>query len=269
MSLHDDIRSAILANLEVKHDDEIIQLNNALRLLAKHRCVLIQNTFIKNNGLSVLQGPFAGLNFLKTSAEGCHIPKLLGCYEQPLLPYIEKAIEGEYQAVVNIGSAEGYYAVGMALRMPNAVFHAFDLSDAARAFCYELAKSNNVSERVQIGSLFETGDFDKFRDVETLILCDIEGGEVDLLDPKAAPSLKKFDIIVEAHEGDYPGTIQALLDRFRETHSVEIIYDSGHRYLYDVPSWFLKLSHLDQLLATWEWRSASTPWLIMTKIKPD
>ena len=47
ISLHDNIRNAILASLEVKGENEIVQLNNALRLLAKHRCVLIQNTFIK------------------------------------------------------------------------------------------------------------------------------------------------------------------------------------------------------------------------------
>ena len=42
MSLHDEIRNAILTGLEIKGNNEIVQLNNALRLLAKHRCVLIQ-----------------------------------------------------------------------------------------------------------------------------------------------------------------------------------------------------------------------------------
>jgi len=29
------------------------------------------------------------------------------------------------------------------------------------------------------------------------------------------------------------------------------------------PQWFNNLTHLDQLLATWEWRSGATPWLVM------
>ena len=29
------------------------------------------------------------------------------------------------------------------------------------------------------------------------------------------------------------------------------------------PAWFNNLAHLDQLLATWEWRSGATPWLVM------
>ena len=264
MSLHGEIRNAILTSLEIKGNNEIVQLNNALRLLAKHRCVLIQNTFIKNNGLCVLQGPLSGLKFMEKSAEGCHVPKLLGCYEQPLLPYIKEAIEAGYESIVNIGSAEGYYAVGMAIRLPNTVVHAYDISEQAQSSCRNLAKLNGVSERITIGSMFKTGDFEQFRNVKALIFCDIEGAEADLLDPNSAPALRHLDIIVEAHEGDYPGTIERLLDRFQATHSIEVVYDNGQRTLENMPSWFMDLSHLDQLLSTWEWRSAATPWLVMT-----
>ena len=61
-----------------------------------------------------MQGPLAGMDFLPQSAEGCHIAKLLGCYEQPLQPFIEEAIANAYPTILNIGCAEGYYAVGMA-----------------------------------------------------------------------------------------------------------------------------------------------------------
>ena len=60
---------------------EQAQLNNALRLLSKWRSVLIQNTLLKQQGTVVMQGPLAGMDFLPQSAEGCHIAKLLGCYE--------------------------------------------------------------------------------------------------------------------------------------------------------------------------------------------
>lgn len=36
----------------------------------------------------------------------------------------------------------------------------------------------------------------------------------------------------------------------------------------ETTAWFNNLAHLDQLLATWEWRSGPTPWLVM-KTKPD
>ena len=141
------------------------------------------------------RGPLSGLKFIETSAKNYHIPKLLGCYEQPLLPYIEKAIEAKYAAIVNIGSAEGYYAVGMGLRLPNTVVHAYDLSMTAQSSCRNLAELNGISERVTIGSLFKTDHFSQFRDMKTLIICDIEGGEVDLLDPYDAPALRQILIL--------------------------------------------------------------------------
>ncbi len=118
---------------------EQAQLNNALRLLSKWRSVLIQNTLLQQQGTVVMQGPLAGMDFLPQSAEGCHIAKLLGCYEQPLQPFIEQAITNAYPTILNIGCAEGYYAVGMARRMPNTQVLAFDLDPNAQEVCTALA----------------------------------------------------------------------------------------------------------------------------------
>lgn len=118
MTLHHTVRQQLLGNLAQPQADEAAQLNNALRLLSKWRSVLIQNTLLQQQGTTVMEGPIKGMDFLPQSAEGCHIAKLLGCYEQPLLPYIEAAIQAGYPTIVNIGCAEGYYAVGMARRMP-------------------------------------------------------------------------------------------------------------------------------------------------------
>ena len=82
-------------------------LNEILRLLAKWRCHLILNDVINRHNLRVLNGPFKGLEFVAKSTEGCHIPKLLGSYEQPLSPYIEDIISKNYSNIINIGCAEG------------------------------------------------------------------------------------------------------------------------------------------------------------------
>ncbi len=95
MTLHTNVKTQLLTNLQAGSND-IAQLNDALRLLSKWRSVLIQNTLIQQQGLVVQQGVLAGLDFLPNSAEGCHIAKLLGCYEQPLQPYIQKAMALNY-----------------------------------------------------------------------------------------------------------------------------------------------------------------------------
>ena len=101
---------------------ERVALDNALRLIAKWRSVLIQNTIIQKCGTVVQSGPFKGMQFVSHSSEGCHVPKLLGSYEQELHVHIEAAIARGYGHVVNIGVAERYYAVGLAIRMPTAGF---------------------------------------------------------------------------------------------------------------------------------------------------
>jgi hypothetical protein len=238
-------------------------LQQSLRLLAKWRSVLIQNTLLQHEGTVVRQGPLRGMEFLRQSSEGCHVPKLLGCYEQPLQPYLEEAMSASYATILNIGCAEGYYAVGFARRLPDARIWAFDLDANARAVCQSLAEKNGVASRVTIGGLFRPADFRDYAHGRTLVLCDIEGAERALLDPDQAPELRGLDLIVESHECLDAGITQELIRRFSPTHAVTLVSDDGQRHLEKPPAWFLNLAHLDQLLATWEWRSGPTPWLVM------
>ncbi len=263
MSLHEKIRTDIIDSLSREESDKINQLNNSMRLLAKWRSVLIQNTVLQNEGKIVLGGPFRGMEFLEQSSEGCHIAKLLGCYEQPLFPHIEEAILSEFELILNIGCAEGYYAVGMAMRMPETKILAFDTNKQAQASCHGLAIANKVSDRVHVGGTFSTSDFQKYQTDRTLLLCDIEGAENELLDVRLANQLKDMFIIVESHDCLRPGTTQRLNERFSATHDIIKIDDSGAREVLKAPQWFKSLAHLDQLLATWEWRSGPTPWLVM------
>ena len=265
MTLHQEIKKQVIQILSLKERDDISGLNDALRLLAKHRSLLIQNTLIQNEGLKVHQGPLSGLDFIKQSSEGCHIAKLLGCYEQPLLPYIEHAINQNYNSIINIGCAEGYYAVGMALRMPKTHFYAFDIDDASQVACLELAKKNLVEDRLDVFSSFCVTDFEKYSHGRNLILCDIEGAEGELLDPATSNFVKEYDYIIELHEFERPGLIEVFKSRFSETHNLKIVIDNGQRDLKGMPNWFFNLSHLDQLLSVWEWRGGPTPWIIMTK----
>ena len=262
MSLEQNVQNQLLSQLQGAEANQV-QLNNALRLLSKWRSVLIQNTLLQAQGTMVMHGPLAGMDFLSQSAEGCHIAKLLGCYEQPLQPFIEQAITNAYPTILNIGCAEGYYAVGMARRMPITQVLAFDLNPKAQEVCTALAQKNKVTNRVKVGALFKPEDFAKYTNQKVLVLCDIEGAEKDLLNPELAPTLKDMDLIVESHECIIPGITQILIDRFKDTHQITLVQDNGQRQLKDAPKWFNNLAHLDQLLATWEWRSGPTPWLVM------
>ena len=84
--------------------------------------------------------------------------------------------------------------------MPDTQVLAFDLNPKAQEVCAALAQKNAVSDRVKVGALFKTEDFEAYGGQRVLVLCDIEGAEKDLLDPEVAPALKDMDLIVESHE---------------------------------------------------------------------
>ncbi len=210
-----------------------------------------------------MQGPLRGLKLAERSAEGCHIPRLLGCYEQPLHPYIEAAINTPYDVIINIGCAEGYYAVGMARRMPNTRVYAYDQNPNARSACARLAIENEVQDRVEIGEHFTKNDFMQYTKQKVLVMCDIEGAELDLINLDEAPELEGMDLIIESHECLVPGITSTLKKRFVNTHTVTEVPSTPHRNITGAPNWMKNLSDLDQLLAAWEWRAGPTPWLVM------
>lgn len=263
MDLHQSVKNSLIGSLSQRSEDEISQLNNSLRLLSKWRSLLITNTYIRNQGLKILQGPFKDIEFLDKSTEGCHMAKLLGTYEQPLHSYIEEIISSNYQTIFNIGSAEGYYSVGLAKRLPKVNILSYDIDISAQKACLELATKNNLEKLINIKGEFHPSILSEYEQSKSLILCDVEGEESRLLDIDKFPALKTIDILVESHECLKSGITQELKTKFIKTHEIIEINDNGQRDLDIQPDWFLNLSHLDQLLSVWEWRSGPTPWLFM------
>ena len=261
-NLHDHVLGLLAQGLNDNQVPSDQRLYSALRLLAKYRSQLLANTLIKTDGLEVQAGPFKGMTYVGQVAEGCYVPKLLGCYEQELHPILNRLPDMGLEAVINVGCAEGYYAIGLARMLPKAEIHAHDIDQKAVELCQKLAWENGVANRVTIGGEFTVDDFAAFKDKETLVVCDIEGGEEALLDPERAPALKTCHILVELHEVLDSGLPDRVLGAFEKTHKIERIGHTG-RDMGPYTS-LEKFEHLDQLLAVWEWRTGPTPWAFLT-----
>lgn len=236
-------------------------LNQLLRVLAIWRSKLIERQIIARHGVAVQSGPFAGMVFRDQSAEGCLAAKLLGCYEAPLHAFLLEVTRDAFEDIVVIGAAEGYYAVGLARRTTTTRIHAHDTNPAAQAAVRELAERNGVADRVSVAGVFDGGDFERFAGRRTLGVVDIEGAEDALMRPDLFPALRGLTLLVECHDVVRPGLCEDIAGRFRASHDVRRIDEQLVPPA--LPEWLGQLTHLDRLLAMWEWRSGATPWLVM------
>jgi hypothetical protein len=241
---------------------ETSRLYQVLRMLAKWRAQVIGHVLWKHSGGVITGGPFAGMRYFDCGTNGATAPRLLGIYESELHSFIERFIAASFGHIAVVGSAEGYYAVGLALRSPSSAILAFDTDPTACDACRELAQMNEVTGRVTVNAAF-TPDLLPHPE-QTFILCDVEGAEDELIDPEKYPVLRSVPaLIVECHEGKRPGITEKIGRAFSRTHRVRLVRHALTAP--ELPAWLMRLGHLDQLLALWEWRQAPTPWLVMTR----
>jgi precorrin-6B methylase 2 len=240
----------------------VAELNDLLRLLSRWRSQLLANTYIAHHGVRILGGPFAGMEYVFAATEGALVPRLLGTYESELHPHLQALAEAGLDCVVDVGCAEGYYAVGLARMMPWVTVYAHDIDAKARAACAELADKNAVTDRVIVGGEFAPDGFQAFAGRRVLVMVDAEGAEVDILQPALSPALAAMNVIVETHDVFRRGALATVTERFAATH--DIVRVDQQPKAFDMPPWLAELPHLDQLLAVWEWRAAPTPWLVMS-----
>ena len=174
--------------------------------------------------LEVLSGPFRGMRYSDFSYNSALIPKLLGTYEADLHGWIGEALAAGYDAVINVGCAEGYYAVGFAYVHPTIEVVACDTSDVANRMLSDLAALNGLQHRIRVANARTPEALEELlqRYSRPLLFVDIEGAEDDLLDIRRAPSLAAADMIVETHDGYNFGVTRRLIERFWPTHRFEI-----------------------------------------------
>lgn len=184
--------------------------------------------FVKEHGLQVIFGPFLGMKYASLEAYGSKlIPKLLGTYEHELHHIIDDLHRRKkYNRIIDIGAAEGYYTVGLAKIFEHSKVIAFESSNKARKLIKGMAMINNVASSIEIEGECTIESLKNNLDQSySLILCDCEGFELELLDPEKIPNLLNCDIIVELHDFSYNGyTIcEVMKSRFEISHFLNFI----------------------------------------------
>lgn len=192
----------------------------------------------------VRQGPFKDLRYVSCAQGSALLPKLLGTYELECAGAIETLIARKPDLVINIGSAEGYYAVGMAVRCPDARHVAFDLVPFARYLTKRLARLNGVQNRIDVQGRCEAEHLRELLATaeRPVIICDVDGPEDVLLDAVGSPDetadsvdpFAKAAILVELHDFLNASVSKRIRRRYQHTHSIEVIH-SRERAAGDFP----------------------------------
>jgi hypothetical protein len=179
----------------------------------------------------VVAGPFRGMKVRLSGLSSRHLlGYILGSQELELRDLINRIINRGYGTILNIGAADGYYAVGLALRSPSTQVEAFEALPELHPLIEKSARRNRVADRIALRS--------KCAGAPALVLMDVEGAEMHLLDPQSAPELRHSDILVETHDAFMPHVTDTLIERFIETHHIEC-YTAQPRILADFPADFL------------------------------
>ena len=208
----------------------------------------------------VLSGPFRGMLLDTASSWGPLGPKLLGTYERELAPVIETIIAGGCRRFVDLGAAEGFYAVGLLRRLPAATCVAFEANERGRAMLGDSARANGVLDRLEIRG--HCGPHELAAAVAAfhpeLVICDVEGAELDLLDPDAIPGLAGVDLLVEIHDFVNPAMGAILARRFAESHAITRIATGPRRHV-DIPA-VPGFSRAERAILACEQRPCAMEW---------
>ncbi len=200
----------------------------------QQECGKLCNKLTQKTGGVVFGGPFAGMKIPQVGAF-CSQPNLLvGCYEAELHEFILKCITSEYTYIINIGSAEGYYTVGLARAITNAMVVAYDTDTTCWDVCLQTAKLNQVEGRIVQRGNCTLEELQSAVKSNALIICDCEGGEYDLLNPQEIKALSTCTIICELHDFYNEEITPTLIARFSKTHEIKIV-NQVHRNSDDYP----------------------------------
>lgn len=199
-------------------------LERAFNLVVSERLAALQATIELRAAGLVQAGPFAGMRLPAGSSWGArerHL-KLLGLYERDLHAAIEAIVARAPNLIVNIGCAEGYYAVGLALRVPGASIAAFDADPQSAALCAEAARANGVADRVKVGGLCTQDALEALLRAadRPAVIMDCEGCEAELLSGASADFWSHCDLLIECHDFVVAGVTEKLARMLESTHRV-------------------------------------------------
>lgn len=223
------------------------------------------DTVVADHDYRVQAGPFKGMKLNSDSSwgDGDLVAKFFGAYELETFDFIKDIIASKCDCIVNIGAAEGYYAVAMKRQMPKVDAYTYDIDPESPDKVLEMSALNDVKvvplHQFSFAAPGQELETDKYSRIVFLIDC--EGAEVELVDmPKEI--IGKSDFLIELHDQASPGVQDILVKLLSATHNVTVAQRTGRDPLqFEL---LKNLSDVERAGLLCEFRSDDTPWMYAT-----
>tara|TARA_B100000900_G_C20510276_1_gene687684 strand:+ start:56 stop:883 length:828 start_codon:yes stop_codon:yes gene_type:complete len=215
-------------------------------------------------GNKVISGCYQGMILNKKQWWGRSdvLTKLLGMYEQEVQIKINEILKNnKIKNFIDIGAADGFFAIGVKLKNPEVNVIAYELSNVGREFLSIAEKINNVQIEIHSEATYES--LFPYRENKNLFLIDIEGDEYNLLNNKILEMHKKSFFIIELH-------IHTKKERSSKAKFISLCSDlfktslikTGSRDFIDF-DFLHDLSDYDRWILASEGRECMGEWLIL------
>jgi hypothetical protein len=193
--------------------------------------LLISVQFIGSK--KVIAGPFKGLKFMQRFPTR---PMLLGIWEKEI-SFLWNSLR-DIKFIIDIGAAEGFYAVGLAKKYPDKMVYAFEMNEKTQKLLKDVSFKNSVTN-IEIRGKCEFKDLQDLgkRLEDSLIIMDCEGYEIELLMKDSISIYRRTHMVVEVHEMYSPGCTKLIKERFSASHSITEIKGKNR----DIRDWPTKL----------------------------
>tara|TARA_S200000501_G_scaffold364459_1_gene396687 strand:+ start:72 stop:887 length:816 start_codon:yes stop_codon:yes gene_type:complete len=211
----------------------------------------------------VAGGPFKGLIIDDSHRRKLNI--LLGNFESDVQAILfEKAKSGFHRTFINIGGADGFYALGL---LKTGFFSNVIVYETIKKYRDNIIRNekNNNLTGLQVFGHCDQEELNLIikKHKNPLILCDIEGGEFELFSKDIISQLSKSTLIIEIHlfnDSDV-NKYKELKNQFANTH---LIREIDQRYIQTKELETLKhLKDLDILMLLNENRRIRGLWLLL------
>lgn len=178
----------------------------------------------------VQYGPLSGFQMhpQQSWSSGDLAPKLFGLYEQEVLYRLE-ALQNPEGVLIDIGAADGYYAVGVLASGLFGRVIAYEGDSESRNSIATTAALNGVSGQIEVRGHAEPDWVSELARDDLnggVVLVDVEGAEFDLLGLDQLKALSQTVLIIELHDWMVEHGADRknkLFEDLSQTHSIDLI----------------------------------------------